>query len=295
MRIAVAGGSGFLGTPLVQRLREDGHQVSVLTRRPSHAHDVFWNPADTSGMWAMVVEGADAVINLAGESIAGRRWTSARKAALRDSRLQATRAIVTAMTQGARTPAALLNASAVGIYGPHGDEPLAEDTPPGSDFLARLGMEWEAEAMAAASKSRVVLLRTGIALDAGGGALRQMARPFYFMAGGPLGSGRQYVSWIHRADWVAMVCWALTRTAVSGPLNVTAPDPVTNRELTRTLGRVLRRPAVLPAPAFALRLVLGEMADAIVTGQRVLPAKALSLGFQFRYPEIEAALRKIYG
>lgn len=297
MRIVVAGGTGFLGAPLVRRLRAEGHFVSVLTRRPrrpERPHEVAWNPARAEGPWTAVVQSADAVINLAGESIADRRWTAARKAALRDSRIQASRAIVTAMTQGARPPATLLNASAVGIYGPHGDEPITEETPPGSDFLSSLGIAWETEAMAAADTTRVVLLRTGIALDHGGGALQQMAMPFYFMAGGPLGSGRQYISWIHRDDWTAMVSWALATTAVSGPLNLTAPNPVTNREFAHALGRALRRPSIVPAPAFALRLALGEMADAITTGQRVLPSKALSLGFRFRYPRLEEALRAIY-
>jgi uncharacterized protein (TIGR01777 family) len=234
------------------------------------------------------------VINLAGESIAGGRWTAARKAALRESRVTSTRAIVAAMTGGPRLPAVLLNASAVGIYGPRGDEPIAEDTPPGSDFLSSLGTAWEAEAMAAAGRTRVVLLRTGIALGHGGGALRQMAMPFYFMVGGPLGSGQQYISWIHRDDWTGMVSWALNTSAVSGPLNVTAPNPVTNAEFARTLGRVLHRPAFMPAPAFALRLLLGEMANAITTGQRVVPKKALSLGFGFRYPLLEEALREIF-
>lgn len=294
MRIAVAGGTGFLGSPLVRRLRDEGHHVTVLTRRPRAPEDVAWDPMRPSGGWEAVVHQADAVINLAGESIAGRRWTAARKAALRDSRIQSTRALVAAMRRGARTPATLVNASAVGIYGPHGDEPLTEASPPGSDFLASLGTAWEAEATAAASMTRVVLLRTGIVLDRGGGALRQMALPFYFMAGGPLGSGRQYLSWVHRDDWTAMVGWALTTAAVSGPLNVTAPHPVTNREFARTLGRVLRRPSIMPAPAFALRIVLGEMAEAICTGQRVLPARAESLGFGFRYPLLEPALRAIY-
>jgi uncharacterized protein (TIGR01777 family) len=297
MRIVVAGGTGFLGAPLVRRLRAEGHFVSVLTRRPrrpERPHEVAWNPAEVEGPWTAAIQSADAVINLAGESIADGRWTAARKAALRDSRVTATRAIVTAMTRGPRVPATLLNASAVGIYGPHGDEAVTEGTAPGSDFLSSLGIAWEAEAMAAADRTRVVLLRTGIALDHGGGALRQMATPFYFMAGGPLGSGSQYISWIHRDDWTGMVSWALATPAVSGPLNVTAPNPVTNAEFARTLGRVLRRPALIPAPAFALRLLLGEMADAILTGQRVLPAKALSLGFQFQHPELEPALRAIF-
>ena len=295
MNIVIAGGTGFLGAALAARLRRDGHQVSVLTRRPGQVGDVAWNPQDLTGRWAAVAQAADAVINLAGESIAGGRWSAARKVALRESRVQTTRALVTAMTAGSRTPAVLLNGSGVGIYGPHGDEPLTEAAPPGDDFLAKVGAAWESEAMTAASRMRVVLLRTGIAFDRRGGALPQMALPFYLMAGGPVGDGRQYLSWIHREDWTAMTAWALAATTVSGPLNVTAPNPVPNAEFARTLGRVLRRPAILHAPCFALRIVLGEMADTICTGQRVLPAKAESLGFTFRHPLLEPALRAIYG
>lgn len=295
MDIVIAGGTGFLGAALAARLRRDRHQVSVLTRRPRQAGDVAWNPQDLTGRWAAIVQAADAVINLAGESIAGGRWTAARKIALRESRVQTTRAVVAAMTAGSRTPAVLLNGSAIGIYGPHGDEPLTEATPPGSDFLAGLGVAWETEAMAAASRMRVVLLRTGIVFDRTGGALPQMARPFHFLVGGPVGDGRQYLSWIHHEDWTGMTMWALATNAVSGPLNVTAPNPVTNREFAQTIGRVLRRPAAVPAPCFALRVALGELADAICTGQRVLPAKAASLGFAFRHPLLEPALRDIYG
>jgi uncharacterized protein (TIGR01777 family) len=297
MRIVVAGGTGFLGAPLVHWLRAEGHFVSVLTRdprRPANPHEVAWNPADTSGIWAMAVEGADAVINLAGESIAGLRWTKSRKALLRSSRVDTTRALVTAMTQGARTPGVLINASAVGIYGPHGDDEITEATQPGDDFLSSLAVEWEAEAMKAAHVTRVVLLRTGIVLDRHGGALPQMALPFQFMAGGRMASGHQYMSWVHREDWTGMVAWALATETVKGPLNVTAPNPVTNEEFAQTLGRVLRRPSFMPAPAFALRAALGEMADMLITGQRVLPARALSLGFTFRHPALEEALRAIY-
>jgi uncharacterized protein (TIGR01777 family) len=193
-----------------------------------------------------------------------------------------------------RMPPTLLSGSAVGIYGARGDEPLTEQSAPGSGFLASLGREWEKEALAAGQQTRVVLLRTGISLDRGGGALPLMALPFQFFVGGQVGSGRQYFSWIHRDDWVAMVTWALTAD-VSGPLNVTAPNPVTNAEFSRALGRVLRRPSLLPVPAIALRAVVGEMAGELVTGQRVLPEKARAGGFAFHYPEVEGALREIYG
>ena len=192
-----------------------------------------------------------------------------------------------------RIPPVLLNGSAVGIYGPRRDEPVTEETRPGSGFLAALGEAWEKEALAASPDARVVLLRTGLVFGPGGGALAPMALPFRFFVGGPVGSGTQYVSWIHRDDWLAMVRWALLNN-ISGPLNVTAPDPVTNAEFARTLGKTLGRPAVFPAPAFAVRLVLGEMADAVLTGQRVFPDKAQSLGFDFTYPSLESALRAIY-
>lgn len=295
MRVVIVGGTGFLGSHLAGRLRSDGHHVTVLTRHPRGQDQMQWNPAAATDGWSHVLDDADAVINLVGEPIAPRRWTPARKAALRDSRIRSTRTLVEAMKRARRTPATLLNASAVGIYGPHGDEPVTEASAPGSDFLATLGKAWEKEAMAASAVARVVLLRTaGLVLDKGGGGLPLVALPFYFMAGGPLGSGRQQMSWIHREDWTEMVRWALATPAVTGPLNVTAPNPVTNREFMRTLGRALGRPSIMPAPAFALRIALGELADVLLTGQRVLPAKAESLGFRFRYPQLEPALRAIY-
>ena len=182
------------------------------------------------------------------------------------------------------------------MYGSRGDEAATEDTPPGSGFLARVCREWEAEALVAAGRTRVVLLRTAVVLARHGGALPQLARPFWFFAGGPLGSGRQHMAWSHLDDWVAMVRWAIATAAISGPLNVTSPQPVTNGQMAQTLGRVLHRPAFMPAPAAALRLMLGtEMADALLlTGRRVVPAKALANGFTFRYPDIEGALRAIY-
>jgi hypothetical protein len=288
MKVVVAGGTGFLGHALVDRLRQDGHDVRVLTRRPRDAGHIAWQPDGTPATLA----DADAVVNLAGESIASGRWTSARKARIRESRLKATQSLVRAIQSARRTPAVFISASAVGYYGPHGDEPLTEDAPPGTDFLAAVCRDWESEALRAAGTTRVVLLRTGLVLERSGGALPQIVLPFRLFAGGPVGSGNQYYSWIHRDDWVTMVRWALATNGVSGPLNVTAPAPVTNREFAKTVGRVLRRPAFMPAPAFALRVVLGEMADALLlTGQRVLPAKAQSMGFRFQYETLEPALR----
>lgn len=295
MRIVVAGGTGFLGTHLVTGLRDHAHQVTVLTRTPRRPDEVRWSPGGSDGTWARALDGADAVINLAGAPIAAGRWTAARKAAIRESRVRATRALAAALASAQRPPAVFISSSAIGIYGPHGEEAVTEDAPLGNDFLASVGKEWEAEALAVARTTRVVLLRTGLALDRHGGALPRIARPFSVFAGGPLGSGRQYMSWIHLDDWTAMARWALTDDRVSGALNATAPNPVTNREFARTLGRVLGRPSIMPAPAFALRLALGEMADAVLTGQRVLPAKAESLGFEFRHPRLEPALRAIFG
>jgi hypothetical protein len=292
--IVVAGGSGLLGGALVRALRTGGHRVTVLTRHPSRDGDVRWSPGTQDDGWTAVVATADAVVNLAGESIAGGRWTTARKTAIRESRVQATNALVRAIAAAPRPPAAFLSSSAVGYYGP-GAEPATETTGPGADYLASVCAEWEGLARQVEAVSRVVLLRSGVALAAGGGALPQLALPFKLFAGGPAGSGRQYVSWIHVHDWVALVQWALATTTLSGPLNLTAPAPVTNAEFAEVLGRVLHRPSWLRAPGFALRLALGEMADALVLGgQRVLPAAAKAAGFVFRYPTLESALRDIY-
>ncbi|MGH9203898.1 MAG: TIGR01777 family oxidoreductase [Vicinamibacterales bacterium] len=314
MRIVVAGGSGFIGAALVNALRRDGHHVPVLTRRPRRPDDVHWWPGDSvaSGLrgkphideirtgsgaspWQRAVEDADAVINLAGESIADRRWTEARKRAILESRVKATRALVSAIRGARRPPGVLMNASGINVYAAHGDEPLTEESAAGSDFLASVCKAWEAAALEAAPVSRVVLLRSGLVAAKDGGALPKIALPFHFFAGGPIGSGRQYMSWIHRDDWVSMVCWALSERNVSGPLNVTAPTPVRNADFAHTLGRVLHRPAILPVPGFALRLALGQMADEmLLSGAPVIPQKAQAGGFSFRYRELEPALRAIY-
>jgi len=290
MKVVVTGGTGFLGTPLVEQLRAAGNDVVVLTRRRAGPGQIAWLPDGTVGPWAGAIDGADAVINLAGEPIAGHRWTTAQKARIRDSRILATRSVVAAIHAAARRPATLLNASAVGYYGSRGDATLTEESPPGADFLAMVCRAWEAEALAATDASRVILLRSAPVLERDGGALPQIARPFRLFIGGPLGSGTQHWPWIHRHDWLGMVHWALEASHVSGPLNLAAPTPVTNREFARTLGRVLHRPAFMPAPAFALRLVLGEMADVLLFSQRVIPAKAEARGFRFRYPALEGAL-----
>jgi len=236
------------------------------------------------------------VINLAGESIAGHRWSQAQKQRILDSRVSTTKRLADAVAAAARPPRVFVSGSAVGYYGPHGDEIVTESTPPGDDFLARVCTAWEAEARRAASVTRVVCVRTGLVLERDGGALPQMLPPFWFGAGGPVGSGRQYWPWIHRADWIALVRWAIDNSAVDGAINASAPAPLTNKAFAAALGRALHRPAFMPAPGFALKLMLGEMADALLlSGQRAVPAKAERLGFRFRYAQLEEALAAIFG
>lgn len=287
MRVVIAGGTGFLGSALAASLRADGYDVRIMTRHPRLRDEVSWT--DPSAL-----DEAGAVVNLAGEPLDTGRWNAARKASILDSRVTATEMLVTAMSKAAHRPAVLLSGSAVGIYGAR-QEAVTEESSVGDDFLARVSVAWEAAAMAAAWMTRVVLLRTGLVLDKSGGALPKLALPFRLFAGGRAGSGNQYWSWIHREDWVRMVRWAMESPDIKGPLNVTAPGPVTNREFAQQLARAVHRPALAPAPAFALRILLGEMADAmILSGQRVLPAKATTNGFEFRYPDLESALRQIY-
>ena len=296
VRVLMTGGTGFLGTELARALRHRGHDVTVLSRRPGKPGEALW-PADGQERALLArLDGTDAVINLAGESIAGARWTDARKAAIRTSRVEVTSALARAVAQASSPPAVFLSGSAVGFYGVRDDTPLDESSTSGQDFLGDVCVEWESAAQPAATRSRVVLLRTGIVLDGRGGALPQMAMPFRFGVGGPIGSGRQYMSWIHLQDWVNLALWALDSDAVSGPLNLTAPEPVTNNEFSRALAEELGRPGFLRAPAFAMRLLLGEMADALVLGgQRVLPRKAEAGGYAFRYPYLGPAMHSIYG
>jgi uncharacterized protein (TIGR01777 family) len=300
MTVVIAGGTGFLGRPLAAALLEEGHQVVVLSRTaaahvPPGARAVAWRPDGGRSSWAGAIDGADAVINLEGETIAGRRWSAARKERIAASRIAATHALVEAIGSAATPPRVLVSGSGVGFYGPRGDEIVTEDASAGDDFLARLCQRWESEAMRAASPhTRVVCLRTGLALAGDGGALAPMLLPFRLGVGGPLGSGSQYWPWIHRRDWVDLVRFALREDALAGPVNATAPNPVTNREFSRELGRVLRRPAILRAPAFAIRLALGEMADAVLTGQRAVPAKAERCGFRFTYVTLREALAAIF-
>lgn len=299
MKIVIAGGTGFLGRPLTDSLLHEGHDVVVLSRSGSHggrARAVRWAPDGSAGSWAAELDGADAVVNLAGESIAGKRWSQAQKRRILDSRVLATRSLGRAIASASRPPAVFVSGSAVGYYGPLGDELATEEHAPGTDFLAQVCREWEAEAQRAATpRTRTVIVRTGLVLERDGGALPQMLPPFRFGAGGPVGSGRQYWPWIHRADWIAMVRWAIATNAVSGPVNATAPTPETNAAFSRALGRAMHRPSFMPAPGFALRLALGEMADALLlSGQRAVPAKAERLGYTFQYARLEDALRALF-
>jgi uncharacterized protein (TIGR01777 family) len=298
MRIAVTGGTGFIGRALVLRLAAAGHQILVLSRHPDSGStgpnvradffDAMQAPKDG------LLDGMEAVIHLAGESVA-ERWTAAHKERILRSREQGTQAIARAAVQ-ARSVRTLVCASAIGYYGPRGSEQLSEGSPAGSDFLARACSAWEAAASPAREAGiRVVHLRTGIALHPEGGALKKMIGPFKMGVGGPIGSGQQYMSWIHREDLISLYAHATASESIRGPLNGTAPHPVTNHQFAHILGKVLHRPALMPAPAFALKLALGEMSSMVLTGQRVVPAGALASGFRFAFPELEPALQDLLG
>ena len=297
-RVVLAGGSGFLGQPLVAALVARRHDVVVLSRtgasssRAGH-RTVAWSPDGTAGPWAKEIDGAQAVINLAGAGLADKRWNAARKDALLSSRVLSTRSLVTAVRNAAVRPGVFLQGSATGFYGLADDRVLDESHPPGGDFLAEMATAWEAEARPLEALGvRLVIVRTGIVLSRDGGALAKMMLPFRFFVGGPIASGAQYLSWIHLDDWIALMLWALDHAHVSGAINAAAPAPVTNREFSAALGRALHRPSWLSVPAFALRLLVGEMADvALIGGQRVVPTRALDLGFTFRYPAIDEAMR----
>ena len=300
MKIVISGGTGFLGRPLAEALNRDGHSLVVLTRgQPSPGttiRRVTWQPDGSAGAWASEVDGSDAVINLAGESIASRRWSEVQKNRILDSRVRATRSLCEAIHHAAAPPPVLLSGSAVGFYGSLDDQVVTEDTAAGDDFLASVCLQWEAEAMRAASpRTRVVCIRTGLPLERDGGALPAMLPPFWFGAGGPVGSGRQYWPWIHRQDWIDLVRFALVNTAVVGPMNATGPQPVTNREFATALGRAMHRPSFMPAPGLALKLMLGEMAQGLLlSGQRAVPTKAQKLGFKFKYGNLDAALAALF-
>jgi uncharacterized protein len=300
MKIVVAGATGFIGSALVKHLTQQGHALTLLTRAksapaPAGATSIVWQAgatADWRRALETVVAAADGVINLAGEPIAAGRWTETRKRQLRSSRIDTTRALVDAIAGAPGGVKFLINGSAVGYYGARGDELVTEADPPGSDFLARLCREWEAEALRAEAHGvRVALLRTGIVLGRGG-ALAKMIPPFKFFLGGPLGSGRQWMPWIHLEDEVGLIDFLLHSSA-RGPVNATAPEPATMKEFCATLGKVMRRPCWAPVPAFVLRAALGELAEVLLGGQRAVPAEAKRLGYHFRYPNLRPALENI--
>ena len=297
MNVLVTGSGGLIGSALLPALAADGHQVRRLRRTPAEGPDATsWNPQD--GTFAPgALDGIDAVVHLAGENIAGGRWTAARKARIRDSRVDGTHRLCAALAGLDAPPRVLVAASAIGYYGDREDELLDEAAPPGSGFLPEVSRAWEAaSAPAREAGIRVVHLRIGIVLSPAGGALGQMLLPFKLGAGGVLGSGGQYMSWIAIDDVVGIALHALADDALSGPVNAVAPRAVTNREFTRTLGKVLRRPTILPAPAFALRIALGEMADALLLAStRVDPAALRSTAFEFQHPELEGALQHVLG
>ena len=291
MNVLVAGGTGFVGRRLVESLVRRGDVVTVVSRDPSLAQRDHPVPGASYRGWLPPLDAYDGVVNLAGENLFGKRWNAAVKKELRESRLVATRRIAEAVAAAADPPRVLVNASAVGFYGDRGDEPLPESATPGTDFLALLCRDWEAAAKEA--PGRVVLMRLGVVLGPGGGALKKMLLPFRLGVGGPIGMGRNWFPWVHRDDLVALVLWALDTEAVSGPVNGVAPGAVTNAEFSRALGRVLHRPAVLPVPPPALRVAFGEVAGVLTASQRCVPDKAQRLGFTFRHPRIDEALASI--
>ena len=296
MIIAVTGSSGLVGTALVEALEAEGQVVRRVVRRPTHVaeHEIRWDPAGGT-IDAAHLSGIDAVVHLAGEGIAARRWTESFKHKIRDSRVQGTRLLCDTLASLSVKPAVLVSASAVGYYGDRGDERVDESSPPGRGFLADVCQQWEAATHPARDADiRVVNLRIGVVLSRKGGALAQMLTPFRLGLGGVIGSGQQYISWIALDDLVRVIQFTLHAAALCGPVNAVAPEPATNRELTKTLGRVLGRPTIFPMPAAAARLAFGEMADEmLLSGARIEPRALSAAGFEFEYPQLEPALRHV--
>ncbi len=297
MHVFVTGVTGLIGRALAGALLSAGHTVTGLSRSargdlPAGVRRVQGDPAEP-GAWEEALAQCDACVNLAGESIVAGRWTRERKQRIRRSRIAGTARIANVIAKGG--PGVLVSGSAVGYYGPRGDEPLDESATPGNDFLAEATRDWEAVARSAEERARLVLLRTGMVLAAHGGALPAMLLPFKAFLGGPIGDGRFWMSWIHLADELRLIQWALEDDRVRGPLNATAPEPARNLDFARALGRVLGRPTWMRAPATILRMALGEMAEVLTTGQRVLPKRAQELGHRFQYPTLDLALADLLG
>jgi hypothetical protein len=299
VKIVLTGATGMIGSLLTERWSNSDHSLVLLSRRPPAEISVAkkqwlaWQPG-ASGDWERAIDGADAVINLAGEPIAGKRWTPKQKEILRSSRVDGTRALVDAIAKAQVKPKLMISGSAVGYYGPHGDEALNEDSKPGDDFLARLCVDWEAQAQKAESLGvRVCFLRTGIVLAKGEGALKKMVPPFKMFFGGPLGSGRQWMPWIHIEDEIGLIQFLIDNEGARGAFNGIAPNPVTMAEFSKTLGGVLNRPSWARVPPFVLALMVGEMAEMLLNGQRAIPAAASKLGFKFQYPSLKLALASL--
>ena len=302
MKIAIAGATGFVGSRLVEQLQSQGHQIVILTRSPQQASNRFpqaeivgYNPLK-SGEWQAAISGCDAVINLAGEPIAEKRWTLDHNRVILESRKLGTEKIVEAIAQATIKPPVLINASAIGYYGTSETSKFDETSPAGTDFLAQVCTAWEAAAQAATvSGTRVVILRLGIVLGENGGVLGKMLAPFSAFVGGPIGSGKQWFSWIHREDVVKLIIAAITDAQLEGVYNATAPNPVTMETFAQTLGTVMSRPCWLPVPNFALEALLGEGAIVVLQGQQVIPTQTLAQGFEFQYPTLQPALAAILG
>ncbi|HET9555446.1 MAG TPA: TIGR01777 family oxidoreductase [Anaeromyxobacteraceae bacterium] len=296
MHVFLTGATGLIGRALAARLLADGHAVTGLTRRragaalPAGVAPFEGDPA-RPGRWQEVLARCDACVHLAGEPVAAGRWTAARKARIESSRVDSTRLVAEVIAAGG--PSILVAGSATGYYGSRGDEPLDESAAPGAGFLAGVTRRWEAAAAPAARRARVVNVRTGLVLAREGGALPRLVLPFRLFAGGPLGDGGAWQPWIHLEDEVGLLRMALLDGRASGPLNAAAPEPATSRDLARAIGAALRRPAFVPAPAFALRLALGELAEAVLSSEKVVPRKALDLGYAFRFPSLAPALRAL--
>jgi uncharacterized protein (TIGR01777 family) len=300
MRTIITGGTGLIGRALSASLVADGHEVIVLSRNPQRATGLpdgvqvqGWDARTDEG-WGQLVNGAQAIVNLAGASIAGGRWTAKRKRLIRESRLNAGQAVLQTIRTAADKPQVLIQSSGIGYYGPRGAEEITEEAPAGDDFLGRFAAEWESVTAPVEELGvRRAVIRTSAVLSTRGGALPLWLLQFKLFVGGPLGNGRQWLPWIHIADEVRAIRFLMEHPQACGPFNLSAPQPLTNKDFGRALGQVLRRPAVMPAPAFALRLVLGEMADVLLMGQRAIPRRLLDLGFSFQFPEVKAALQDL--
>lgn len=307
MRVIVTGGTGLIGQALVESLHGDGHEVIVLGRNPNKTSSLpggvkitVWDGKTPTG-WGHLVEGAGAVVNLAGESIAGEgflpeRWSADKRRAIRDSRVNAGQAITAAISAAKVKPGVLIQSSATGYYGVHGDEEITEESPVGDDYLADVCKVWEQSTAEVDHMGvRRAVIRTGVVLSKKGGALPRMAVPFQMFAGGYFGSGKQYMSWIHLDDEISAIRFLMDNPNGSGVFNLTAPNPVTNKELASALGKVMKRPMIAPVPGFAMKAAFGDVTTVVLDGQRVVPKRLLELGFQFKHQTIMQALTAIYG